>query len=79
VTRNVALAVAAARDGRPQYEIAAAAGVNGSDFSAFLTGRRQPTARARKGIARALGCNEEDLFPLEETAADLLRLHSPAR
>lgn len=60
--RNVALAVAAAQDGRPYYAIAAAAGVNASDFSGFLSGRKRPSLRARRGIARALGRTEDDLF-----------------
>ena len=60
--RNVALEGAVARDGRPKYAIAAAAGVNAGDFSGILTGRLNPSPRARAGIARALGLAEDELF-----------------
>jgi transcriptional regulator with XRE-family HTH domain len=60
--RNVALAVAAAVDGRPYYVIAAEAGVNASDFSAIVHGRKIPSAQLRARIAAALGVAEDELF-----------------
>jgi hypothetical protein len=61
-TRNVDLAVAIARDGRPSYVIAAAAGINQPDFSGIVSGRITPTPARRAAIAAALGVEEADLF-----------------
>lgn len=62
VNRNVRLAVAIAADGRPKYQIAAAAGIHPNDLSGIVNGRAQPTERARAGIAAALGVAETELF-----------------
>ncbi len=68
-TKNRALAMAVAGDGRYTYEIAAAAGVNPTRFGRFVTGREQPSADIRARIAKALGAPEADLFGASGDAA----------
>lgn len=67
--RNVALAVAVTIDGRPQYRIAAEAGVNPSTFAAYITGRLTPNADQRAAVAGALGREVGELFEAVRTDA----------
>lgn len=60
--RNIDLAVAVVRDGRPQYSIAAAAGIHATRLSAIVRGRATPTANERQRIAVAMGVSEDLLF-----------------
>jgi transcriptional regulator with XRE-family HTH domain len=61
-TRNKALAMAVAGDGRFTYAIAAAAGVNPTLFGRIVQGRHEPTPEMKARIARTLGVPEADLF-----------------
>lgn len=61
-TRNVALAVAIARDGRPKYLIAAEARIPANVLGGILSGRVQPTAAVKQRLANALSCYVEELF-----------------
>lgn len=63
-TRNVRLAQACAADGRFLYVIAGATGgaCNPRLLSAVIKGTEQPSPAVRAGLARALGCTEDDLF-----------------
>ncbi|MBI2389491.1 MAG: helix-turn-helix transcriptional regulator [Deltaproteobacteria bacterium] len=64
--RNVqpalALKIAIWRSGRPQYEIALAAGLSATTLSMIVVGRRQTSASERRRIARALGVAVGRLF-----------------
>ena len=60
--RNVELAVAVTRDGRPQYLIAAKAHLHPSRFSAILHGRVSPSASERQRIAAALRVDPAEVF-----------------
>jgi|1186.fasta_scaffold1200702_2 hypothetical protein len=60
--RNVKLLVAASRDPRPRYVIAAAANINPTVFSGIITGRLQASAAVQRRIADALGRTVEELF-----------------
>lgn len=60
--RNVELAAALARDGRPLYVLGGLAEVNPRRLTLIVQGREQPSPAVRARLAQTLGCAEEDLF-----------------
>jgi hypothetical protein len=62
-TRNVQLAVAMAKDGRPGYVIAGEARVLPGQLSGYLSGRLTPPPAHAQRIATALGADVSAIFP----------------
>ena len=50
------------RSGKRQYEIAHRAGLNETELSRIIRGRRLPTPEERQRLATALDLAERDLF-----------------
>ena len=59
------LKVAIAADGRPAYQIAAAAKINPNTVSAIAAGRTVPSEAVKQRLAAELGRSVEELFPTE--------------
>lgn len=66
--RNVALAVAIARDGRHKYQIAGVAGIAPSTLADLVAGRVRLTPRYAGRLAVALGIDVTELLPDEVPA-----------
>lgn len=62
------LKVAIAADGRPAYQICAAAGINPNSVSRYIHGRSTPTLAVKLRLAAVLGRTVTDLFPADVTA-----------
>ncbi len=60
--RNIDLAVAIIRDGRPKYVIAAACPMPPGTLSAILGGRLKPSPIQRERLAEVLGLDALELF-----------------
>ena len=69
LTRNVALAVACARDGRTHREIAQAAEVSRETFGGCISGRVRPSDSLKARISFALGVPVSELFDVEAASA----------
>jgi hypothetical protein len=61
----VQLKLAIWRSGRPQYEIAAAAGLSATTLSMIVVGRRKASRIERQQLARVLGASERTIFATE--------------
>lgn len=59
---NIELKVAAIRDGRRQYEIARAAGIEETRLSKVMHGRVQLTEEEKNRLAAVLGRRVDELF-----------------
>lgn len=66
-SRRTHLAVAIARDGRPKYQISAAARITPGALGGIISGRVTPTPPARTRLSEVLGVAEADLFPEEQS------------
>jgi transcriptional regulator with XRE-family HTH domain len=63
-----ALKLVIIRSGRPQFEIAAIAGMSESRLSRIVTGRVEPTAEERAKLASALSVSEDEIFASATTS-----------
>ncbi len=59
---NAKLKLEIAQSGKRQYEIARKAGLNETELSRIVRGRRLPTADERQRLASVLSVAEVDLF-----------------
>ncbi len=65
----VPLKLALLRRGELQYEFASRLGIGETRLSRIVRGRVDPTPEERKGIAKALGMTEAELFPSVATSS----------
>jgi hypothetical protein len=56
------LAIAIALDSRPQYMIAAEAGIPPQHLGGFQSGRMEPSAKHKSELARVLNVDAAELF-----------------
>jgi transcriptional regulator with XRE-family HTH domain len=65
------LRVAIAADGRPNYLVAALAGMTAPKLSRIVNGHDAPSQTNRRRLAEVLGCEVDELFPTTPTVASV--------